>query len=282
MKNACLFYSYLLSSLPLCLCTASVCCLAINLACKSTVEESVFLKDCAQPRHSSSPCCRWAPLCMKVMDPATHKTLQLPSFKYRTACAIGRSLLTPPLAPLIHQVYHAGSCCCFAGCSPNRANMWFFRRQQIPPTVPLGDYAGLCMANTSFLWDISVIQRHWNSNKAFLFKNNPVANGYIWEHSRDVKYTIRSLRHCCPGGTGNRSVLLTFCFWWGLFFAMFLDIQPTLPCSLPSSGCLGQQPHHKQLFAAPPPRSFAALQALKFSATNNLWTCVFTNVKSKP
>lgn len=42
MKNACLFYSYLLSSLPLCLCTASVCCLAINLACKSTVEESVL------------------------------------------------------------------------------------------------------------------------------------------------------------------------------------------------------------------------------------------------
>lgn len=53
MKNACSFYCYLLSSLPLCLCITSVCCLVINLACKLSVEESVLIMVCVHsPRGS--------------------------------------------------------------------------------------------------------------------------------------------------------------------------------------------------------------------------------------
>lgn len=115
-----------------------------------------------------------------------------------------------------------------------------------------------------------------------LFLKNSAESVYVWVHSRGVKYTVRSLLQCCPRGIGSRSVFLTFCFRWGLFFAMFLNIQPTLQRSLPSSGCLGRQPRHKQLFTVPPPRSFAAFRALELSITNNLWMCIFTNVKSNP
>lgn len=67
----------------------------------------------------------------------------------------------------------------------------------------------------------------------------------------------------------------------GLFFAVFLNIQPTLQSSLPSSGCLGRQALHKQLFVVVPPRSFAAFLALEFSVTNNSCQYIFTNVKNK-
>lgn len=99
---------------------------------------------------------------------------------------------------------------CFANCSPTRANKWYFRTWQIPPTVPLDAYAVLYAGNTSFLWDTNVIQRHWNSNKAFFFFF--LKSMYVWAHSRGVKCTARSFLQCCPRGIGNRSVFLTFCF----------------------------------------------------------------------
>lgn len=107
MKNACLFYCYLLSSLPLCFCTASVCCLVINLACKPSVVESVFITACVLSpdivaalvldRYSFVQ--RWWKLSVMQFSEKTlqhHKSLLLSSFKCWTACAIGRCPLVSP------------------------------------------------------------------------------------------------------------------------------------------------------------------------------------------
>lgn len=243
MKNACLFYCYLLSSLPLRLCIASVCCLAINLACKPSVEESVFITGCAQPWHSSSPCSRQVPLCMKVMETISNAVLRPYNTQNSPACLIQilncmcywkKLIRTPPwllwsirfITPdhpvVLPAAIPTGLICGSSEGSKYLSQCRWMIMQGCTWQIPL-------FYETSVLFrDTEIVIR------LFCLKTILLQTGNIWEHSRDVKYTVRSLWHCCPGGTGNRSMLLTFCFWWGLFFSVFLNIQPTLPPALPT------------------------------------------------
>lgn len=105
---------------------------------------------------------------------------------------------------------------------------------------------------------------------------------FAWAHSRGVKCTARSFLQCCPRDVRNRSVFLTFFFMVKFILCNFFEYSANTQCSPPSSGCLGRQARHKQLFVMVPPRSIAAFPVLEFSATNNLCMYIFTNVKNKP
>lgn len=177
-------------------------------------------------------------------------------------------------APSNSLVDWTRSSSCSASCSPARAKNWYFTRWQIPPTVELDDNVVLYTGNTSFLWDTKVIQRLWNSNMAFF-----VCFLKTWQRYEMYSQVLPAV---LPTGCWKQKCSSHFVFLlWGLLFAMFLNSQPTLQSSLPSSGCLGRQALHKQLFVVVPPRSFTAFLVLEFSVTNNLCMHIFTNVKNK-
>lgn len=66
------------------------------------------------------------------------------------------SLISPQHLRTIRLIIQESSCC-FASCSPTRANKGHFRRWQIPPAMQQDDYAVLYVGNTSFLWDTDAI-----------------------------------------------------------------------------------------------------------------------------
>lgn len=126
MKNTCSFYCYLLSSLPLCLCITPVYCLVINLACKISVEESIFIMVCQhKPRRSDCPCSWQASLSSKgpimyLSEMALHHHKHLLPFLFKCWTAFSPrscSLISPQHLGTI-QLIIQGSICCFARCSP--------------------------------------------------------------------------------------------------------------------------------------------------------------------